>query len=905
MSAPGDPQHYRYLNRGGAGRSSTASGLDLRDDGALELAALPLLRRARHPRASPGSAAPEGLAGVVALPRRCRALHRPRRAPPAHGRRLRSAAASGRPASPAPATGSRRCGRRAGSPGTAAGDVVLVADSGNDRVVLLDRARAADRRGVARAARRASSVACDADGAVYVVAAGDGALVKLDALGRHDEALRRAARRRAAARTPPRWRSPAITWSCSTPAAACTCSTPTAPARARLGQRSGRAAGARGRRRDGPARRQRRPGVLVVFARRRAGGAATRTATPGRWRRSRSTARGGVLVHPGGGDGPLRLSLDRRLRGARRAVGRAVRAARTTRARRGTCCAPRVTPAAGAHVQLAVCEQAAGGRAPPVDPDGRRPVRRPALAGDCRRAGRRARRSFAGAAARRGVVGDAVHRRGAGEPGAAPDPHRLRARRPGSQHLPALYSPRRRAASDLLARWLTVFESASDQVQAAIDDLPALFDPAAAPADWLPWLAGWLALELPGRLGRRASAARRSRARSRATARRGTPAGLREAVRERAGIDAVIEEPIAAEQLVGAPGRRRDRRGARAVRARLEHRARAAPSRRARSSGTTAVLDGSYLVAAGGLRHAAVRGRGAPVHRACVPRRELQRRRGRDGARGARAERPAHTTYHLCVVEPRLRVGVQARARHRRDRRRRRRADAARRPGAAGLVLGGPPAGRLGVGTRIGLDPSRSTAERGSDVRQPARRDGGPACRRPSRNAYFYGQLLGVQTSSSRPTTGSGSGACSTGWSSDGASSAGSTSRRTTTATQVRVLPGLAHRPAGPRDRRARGRAWIADAASRARRGRRAGQGLRRRRLRPGAASATTSAAATRSRSTPATASCHDPCAPSTLRERYRIEFRAGLREAARAQLPDPRPDRPAAGSTTTRSRDG
>jgi hypothetical protein len=69
-------------------------------------------------------------------------------------------------------------------------------------------------------------------------------------------------------------------------------------------------------------------------------------------------------------------------------------------------------------------------------------------------------------------------------------------------------------------------------------------------------------------------------------------------------------------------------------------------------------------------------------------------------------EKPAHTSYHVCVIEPRMRVGFQARVG----------IDtvvgggprAIRTDGESPLdgttALGGQPAGRLGQGSQIGID---------------------------------------------------------------------------------------------------------------------------------------------------------------------------------------------------------
>lgn len=79
------------------------------------------------------------------------------------------------------------------------------------------------------------------------------------------------------------------------------------------------------------------------------------------------------------------------------------------------------------------------------------------------------------------------------------------------------------------------------------------------------------------------------------------------------------------------------------------------------------------------------------------------------------SERPAHTSYHLCVVEPRMRVGYQARLgvdaivadRHEPDP-----GDAARE---GGLPLGGDPPGRLGETALVGGTHLTNLAPRRND----------------------------------------------------------------------------------------------------------------------------------------------------------------------------------------------
>ncbi|MGC9400744.1 MAG: phage tail protein [Anaerolineae bacterium] len=62
------------------------------------------------------------------------------------------------------------------------------------------------------------------------------------------------------------------------------------------------------------------------------------------------------------------------------------------------------------------------------------------------------------------------------------------------RHLPALYE-----RDALLNRFLMLFESFWDPIEAQIDQLPYTFDPRTAPSELLPWLAAWLDLVLDPR----------------------------------------------------------------------------------------------------------------------------------------------------------------------------------------------------------------------------------------------------------------------------------------------------------------------------------------------------------------------------------------------------------------------
>ncbi len=213
-------------------------------------------------------------------------------------------------------------------------------------------------------------------------------------------------------------------------------------------------------------------------------------------------------------------------------------------------------------------------------------------------------------------------------------------------HLPAIYA---REAGELLEPALAGLEDALREEEDLIDGLPRLFDPAAAPADALDWLAGWLGYELEESFDEPTRRRMIGRA-FELQGQRGTAAALRGAIELVLGIDSQILEPASELRvwrlgddcplgfgtglLSGEPD------GA--------------------IVGTTAELDGASLTEAEDF--------GAPVfaataHRFCV------RVYGSDlGAGGSRPMldrlvergRPAETEAHVCVIEPQLRVGLQA-----------------------------------------------------------------------------------------------------------------------------------------------------------------------------------------------------------------------------------------------------
>jgi phage tail-like protein len=264
-----------------------------------------------------------------------------------------------------------------------------------------------------------------------------------------------------------------------------------------------------------------------------------------------------------------------------------------------------------------------------------------------------------------------------------------------ARHLPAIYRTQS-PDPELLERFLALFESVFTGVEREIEGLSRLFDAQAAPAAWLPWLAGWLDLTLderwPEAKKREAIAGAFA-----ASARRGTPAGLREAVRFATGVDVRIVEPVlgATWWVLPAEGEVPESGG------RLGFDTVLSPAgTEGAVVGTTAVLDGSYLEGDEGPGAHLYEG---VAHQFCVHVYERQ-----VAAPGKLAEvravldreKPAHTAYHLCVIKPHLRVGFQARVG----------VDTivagpapATRLGSPELVLGGDPPGRIGSTSRLGL----------------------------------------------------------------------------------------------------------------------------------------------------------------------------------------------------------
>ena len=226
-------------------------------------------------------------------------------------------------------------------------------------------------------------------------------------------------------------------------------------------------------------------------------------------------------------------------------------------------------------------------------------------------------------------------------------------------YLPALY---REPASDnaFLHRYLALFQSVFDEIEAEIRTLPKYFDPAAAPAAALPWLASWLATpideEEPEPRMRQAIASAFERQQT-----RGTAEGLRRALLEEAGVHATISEPIMTAEPFWMPSAS-CAAGATPQGPALgfcTHLPSAEPG--AAVLGTTATLDRSYLITDDQFGEPLFEG---AAHQFVV---EVFQGDVQSAARLARVrsiierEKPAHTLYRLEILETGLRVSQQAR----------------------------------------------------------------------------------------------------------------------------------------------------------------------------------------------------------------------------------------------------
>jgi phage tail-like protein len=255
----------------------------------------------------------------------------------------------------------------------------------------------------------------------------------------------------------------------------------------------------------------------------------------------------------------------------------------------------------------------------------------------------------------------------------------------------------------LVSRMVGLFASLFEDADTAIDGLPVQFAPKAAPEAALGDLAALLGLKLsesqPAALTRQAIAGAFAR-----NAKRGTAEGLVEAFRNELGVRAVVEEPIRMARVWVLPGddAGSDNSGANGVGSLLGLTTMLASSEpQGAVVGSTLTLDQTELLSDEEI--------GLPLfsdlaHRLVV---RVPWRADPSYVQGVRElldrEVPCHVAYELCFIEPRMRIGIQARLG----------IDAVLAgpplptllceglPGP-GLVLGGDAPGRLGPDSRLG-----------------------------------------------------------------------------------------------------------------------------------------------------------------------------------------------------------
>lgn len=287
------------------------------------------------------------------------------------------------------------------------------------------------------------------------------------------------------------------------------------------------------------------------------------------------------------------------------------------------------------------------------------------------------------------------------------------------QYLPAIYRKDLRS-NYFLARFLSAYESLYRDVEDRIAHLRELFDPFAVSADLLPWLAGWLALDWNPEWTEQAQRQAIAQAFDR-DAWRGTPRGLRQAIKQYTGVDATIEEPLLNAAWWMLPESEDNPTHGHATSV-LGVTSMLAPAEaQGAVVGTSAVLDQSHLIGQEDF--------GVPLFSDVayqftvqVHQGQVQDERRRETVQAViEREKPAHTAHHLCIVKPTMRVGFQARLG----------IDTVvagptvpSRLGGASvpqdeIVLGGPLPGEIGISARTGM--SAYLTEGTIDQEQPAK----------------------------------------------------------------------------------------------------------------------------------------------------------------------------------------
>lgn len=222
------------------------------------------------------------------------------------------------------------------------------------------------------------------------------------------------------------------------------------------------------------------------------------------------------------------------------------------------------------------------------------------------------------------------------------------------KYLPAIYRSDP-ASSDLLARAISLFESALGELRGEIVHLTRLFDPAAAPyagyPSWFAWLSGWVAWQLNQNWTEQQAREYLAEA-FRLYSTRGTVEGLRRYLKIYAGVNAFISEPT----------------GSAAVWSLGSNSTLGFSTMLAPASARGAILDSTAVLDASTLSDSTT-GFGAPLFDDLAYRFRVEINAGELTQPNALTtvkavidrEKPAHTVCDLCIIQPRMRVGAQCR----------------------------------------------------------------------------------------------------------------------------------------------------------------------------------------------------------------------------------------------------
>jgi phage tail-like protein len=249
----------------------------------------------------------------------------------------------------------------------------------------------------------------------------------------------------------------------------------------------------------------------------------------------------------------------------------------------------------------------------------------------------------------------------------------IQAETPGEDYLDHLPSVYRRKDNGFLRRWLGAFRAELGDLELLLEEMPRRFNAVTVPAGELSWLASWLAFELPPgsieqsreRLARALELYRR----------RGTCFGVPEIVALYTDVRPVIVESFRSRRiwLLGETSHL----GCDTALAPVAPHGIVVPDpdslcqmdclpAQAAGCGSDRLVVGSVTVGASGPLDA--EDLGTPLfsetahHFAVfVSAAQVPDAKQRQTLRNALdAERPAHTDYDLCIVEPRMRVGLQS-----------------------------------------------------------------------------------------------------------------------------------------------------------------------------------------------------------------------------------------------------